>query len=281
MKTSEEMARSVMERAQAHRAATRKKVFTAAAATLCACVLIISAVTFKTPNKGSGANPLPVSKVNIRPAKIGLVNYAAASQTPVELEQGVMTPYAMEIRVHDIRGKTEEEVNTLYQADMEYAKELVQTTVGPTATHQWGIFHSQNTIVSTICAGHFFIEIEDYKQVEDVRMTLVGTGALAHVNQVDSDAVYQNSQSKEYIKDYWRVAIESYQTGGVSFIWHLSSETQQKLANDPTIPLSSFSDTITVTVNMKDGSKQMGIIDIQVADDGTVSATYRDDTKTE
>ena len=277
MKTSEEMARSVMDRARAHRAAVRRRVFTAATAALCVCVLIISAVVFKPPgtnNSNPNASPIPITKVNIRPAKIGLVRYAEENKTPVELEQGMQTPHAMEVQVHDIRNKTEEEASALLQAKEQYVEELMDKG----DTGNYFIHDSKNSIICCFCTGHFFIGIEDYKQVEDIRITLQGTGVLAWVNQLDEKEVYKNANTKEYYMDYWRVAIESYRNGGVSFVWLLSSETIHALSEDPTIPLSSCHDSIKVTVNMKDGSQQVGFIDIQVNDDGTVFATYRDNT---
>lgn len=283
MKTSEEMARSVINRAQAHRATVRRRVFTAASAALFACILTVSAVTFKTPttnDNNNNVNPVPATKINIRPAKIGLVRYGEENQAPVELKQGIQTPYAMEVRVHDIRNKTEEEVSAILESDKQYAKELVETHVNPGEAWQWDIFDNKNVIVTTICAGHFFIEIEDYKQVDNIRITLQGTGMLGQVGQLDSEEFFQNAKPKEYYMDYWRVAIDSYQNGGVGFIWMLSSETMQALGADPTIPLSTCCDSIKVVVNMKDGSQQVGFIDIQLDDEGNAYTTYHGDTKT-
>lgn len=279
MKTSEEMARSVLGRAKAKRAAKKRLLLTGAAAVLCVCALLISAVDFKTPTSVDGPQPLPVVKNELSPAKIALVRYAAEPEKPVALAQGVQTPYAMEIRVWDTREMTEEEIEDLKAAEEKYAKELVAEYLDPGEDYQFGVHDGKNAVVTMASAGHFFVEIEDYKQVENLRIFQSGDGALAHIGLLDQTVGWE-AREKEYGMDYWHVAIQSYQFGGVSFIWRLSSYSVHKLIEDPTIPLSSFSDTLTVTVNMKDGSQQVGIIDIRLSDDGEVFATYRGDTTT-
>ena len=274
MKTSEEMAQSVMRRAKAHRAAARKRIITAATAAACIC-LVLTAAFFISPGEIGSSQSASPNIPSVRLAKISLVAYAADAGTPKELAHGVTTPCSMEVRVHDIRDLSTEAAEAIVEADKAYAKELVKDTIEPGECYQWGVYSGNNAIISTICAGHFFIEIEDYKQVEDVHFTLIGTGALAHVSQVDGNVIYKNSQPKEYEMDYWRVAIQAYQTGGIGFIWVLSSHTQEIMNDDPTIPLSTLGDTITVTVNMKDGSQQTGIIDITLDDEGHVYATCR------
>ena len=55
----------------------------------------------------------------------------------------------------------------------------------------------------------------------------------------------------------------------------MSLETQETYVTDPSTPLSNLSDTITVTIHYKNGTKEIVMIDITVDDNGQVYMTQR------
>lgn len=55
----------------------------------------------------------------------------------------------------------------------------------------------------------------------------------------------------------------------------ISDEMYKTLKNDPDTPLSALCDTITVTINYKNGAKEIVVIDITVDDEGFVYMTQR------
>ena len=55
----------------------------------------------------------------------------------------------------------------------------------------------------------------------------------------------------------------------------MTYETISMFVQDPTTPLSTIRDTITVTIHYKNGTKEIVVIDVIVDDDGHVYMTQR------
>ena len=55
----------------------------------------------------------------------------------------------------------------------------------------------------------------------------------------------------------------------------MSLETQATYVTDPSTPLSNLSDTVTITIHYKNGTKEIVMIDITVDDNGQVYMTQR------
>ena len=281
MKTSEEMARSVMMRAKAKRAAQKRTLITTAAALMCVCCIGVGVwMAGRTPinsNDTLQVQPTdpqqtqPQSNVQLRPVKLSLLSFAAGSEDVVILENGIKTPGQTQIRVRDIRGMTEDEVQAAYEAEQKYGEtvgEQIREYFSDYAAHY---SDGPNGIVSCISAGCLVVPVEDSSLVENVRVTLTGNGKLCHVNVAENN--FDDDKPKEYIIESW-----NFRNGGAVMVWMLSEDMRWKLQNDPTIPLSSITSTITTTVNMKDGTTVTSVVDVTVDDEGFVYFTSRGET---
>lgn len=293
MKTSEEMAQSVMHRARVHKIARKRKIINITAAFLCVCGIGLFAITASrntepkpdTTQLQLNTNPTPdttPTQPNTLPtvsasdviddlpeARITLLHYLADGSRRVEVQKDANTPYRMQLRVRDLRGLTEDEAEKIVNEEMEYARKLVDEYHKPMEDNAWACYTGENGVVTSISAGRFLLKVDDPKMVESFQVSLSGDGQLWHIPAEYSTDV------RNYFVDAATVERYSLYAGGINMIWVLSSENCNKLAQDPSIPLSTFGDTITVTATYKDGTQQTDVIDIQIEDSGEVFAIYR------
>ena len=287
MKTSEEMARSVMTRAKAKRAAQKRNLITTAAALICVCGIGLGAwMAGRTPaNEADTLQTQPTTpqqtqpgdNVKLQPVRLSLLSFNTEGKEVVTLENGIKTPGQGQIRVMDLRGMTEDEIQAAYEAEQKYGE-----TVGKQIKEYFSDFVTQyssgtNGMVSFISAGCLVVPIEDPCQVENVRVTVIGNGKMASIAPSKEQQSLDYYENDEYPKEY--VAEKKHlRNGGVVMVWMLSEDMRWKLGNDPTIPLSSITSTITTTVHMKDGTQVTSVVDVSVDNEGFVYFTSRSET---
>lgn len=72
------------------------------------------------------------------------------------------------------------------------------------------------------------------------------------------------------------ITAEEWDEESSGFYWRNTAEMSQAIDANPDVPLSSYSDTITITVEYANGGKTINIIDITFDDDGNGTFTMRD-----
>lgn len=120
--------------------------------------------------------------------------------------------------------------------------------------HSFCQYSSNGAIITMLFAGRTGVMIEDFTLVEDVSITTTGVGDL-----VFSTAIYNNSNARLY-----------------EVTWLPSDETDQIIYEDPTVKPSQFRDTITFTITYKDGSVKTVIVDISFDDEGMAYIVQRE-----
>ena len=251
MKSYEEMTRSVLLRAEECTKRKKRNVkLTIAAACVSLAVLAVFAgnLLHKPAKTNEARNPrLSVFCVT-----------ASASQQRQPMMKGEQIPIGARMFVHDIEGLSSQEVLQLRIADQEYAKQMFEArkeelTWGPDwATTGWS---SEKTMVTTVFAGSFMLAVEDYQQVKNVSVT---TTEMGYTAQHGTD-LYDTTQ-----KD------------AVGFTWSLSQAGLKMLEKDPQMALSQIKDTVTVTVEFADETKEVAVVDISVDDEGLIYGTFQE-----
>ena len=273
MKTSEEMARSVMARAKAKRSAQKRNLITTAAALLCVCGIGAGVLMAgRTPGK-----PVDTTEpAALRPLKISLLAHAAETDDIVILESGIKVPGQQMIRVLDLQGMTEDEKQAAIKAEQDYAAAVVKEYEKPGEDNHRVFVKGKKALVTVISAGCLHVPIEDPGLVKNVRVSVSGDGQMWHMESVKASKAGERIPN-EYIAEGSKLHEEWAYCGGVNMIWMLSEEKKWELANDPTIPLSSITSTITTTVNMKDGTRMISVVDVTVDEEGFVYFTARNE----
>lgn len=279
MKTSEEMARSVMTRAKAKRAAQKRNLITTAAALICVCGIGLGAwMAGRTPDKPVDSLQNQTNPIGeLRPLRLSVLAHAAEADEILFLENGIKVPGQQMIRILDLRGMTEDEKQAAIEAEKEYAASVVKEYEKPGEDNHRCFVKGKKAMVTVISAGCLHVPIEDPELVENVRVSVSGDGQMWHIESVEDPKVGE-SFPNEYIAEGPQLREEWTYCGGVNMIWMLSEEKKWELANDPAIPLSSIVSTITTTVNMKDGTRLRSVVDVTVDEEGLVYFTSRSET---
>ena len=252
MKSYEEMTRSVLYRAEEERKARKRRSIklTALAAGICLAALAVFAGNMLQEPDGT-AEPW-------KPRVSMFCVTAGASEQRQVMMKGEQTPVGAQLFVRDIEGLSSQELLNLRIADEEHAKQMLahgneELSWGPNwATTAWC---SEKTMVTTVFAGSFTLSVEDYSQIKDVS---ISTTEIGYTSQYGTD-LYDTSK-----KD------------GVGFTWCLSQAGFKMLEEEPQMPLSQLKDTVTVTVEFADGTKEVAVVDISVDDEGLIYGTFQE-----
>ena len=250
MKSYEQMAESVLMREKIERAAQKKR--RGKIVTVAVCMCLTAMVVFF-----GGMTKRIVDGGDVRDPRVSVfcVTANAAEQRQKMIESETL-PYNAVLRVRDITGLGPEELNALRNADKEYAKQLAGENSFDYGGLDWGMTNrtTDQVMVSAICVGSFYMTVDDYAQIQDVTAT---TTQIGHASQYHTN--YYDASQKD----------------GIGISWALSETGVDMIEENPSMPLSQIKDTVTVTVEFKDGTKEIVIIDITVDDDGQIYGTFR------
>lgn len=250
MKSYEEMTDAVLRRAGVEKAAQkrRQKKITVAAVCMCVAALVVFA---------GARSALPTEEKESRDPRVSVfcVTASAADQRQ-EMVKSERLPYNAVIRVHDIAGLGELELQELREADKEYAEQIAGQNTDDYGNLDWSIASpgSDKVMVTTIFVGSYYLTVDDYSQIQEVTSTTTEIGWTA-----------------QHLTDYYDPSMRD----GVGITWGLSDVGFDMIEKDPDMALSKIKDTITVTVEFKDGSKDVVTIDITVDDDGQIYGTFQ------
>ena len=273
MKTYHEMTESVLEKAGTEilkkQRRCRNGVCIAASGLCLALLLTVLGMGLEQPPEISPTLPVdqPGLSVDATDApqpteqqakvKITYLSNIVGQTTQETVSPNVSMPLNGMIRIRDTRGLTEEEVDEARQEENAIANEFCLGGRG--SVIRWGYTGAITTIVSN---GGITLDFSDCSAVEnlEVETTEVGSvnrgASLSGPNPVKGEI-------------YWPSVREAY------FDWSISSEFAFALHKDPTIPLESIRDTITIKIDYANGTKETLIFDITVNEEGYIFVTQR------
>ena len=200
-----------------------------------------------------------------------------------KLEINDTFPFAYSVSVIDVRGMTEQEKSDVAKqcADAldEKTKEIIRNhSTKPFDTTAASVCSHENIIFGTVSLNSIKIDLKNKEKIESINIQCsTKWGAVEYIDEkncgVDEEkgVALVPPHGKEI-----EIAIEDYDEENGTLYWTNSVEMEEVLNNNPEIPLSTFKDTITFTVNYKDGQKAIGVIDVAFDDDGNAKFTCKD-----
>ena len=256
MKTSEEMTKAVLMRVKvenSRRSRMRNGVLCTATGLCMAALALFGGV--KLLNFWADTPPVLESEVTLPPVlqepRIMLLHSTTVGKAEESMIAGVQVPQAF-IRVRDITGMNADEVARACAEEEQYAKEF--------RVSSWYsgrmMFGGKRTLITIAHVGGLYVIPVDYEQVVDysVETTKIGS-AIIHRNPVKING-----------SDEVRTGLE--------VCWRFSDWMIDEIDQDPSMDLTEFRDTITVTVNFLDGSTEIVTIDMVIDNDGNLYAVY-------
>lgn len=312
MKTCEEMAHAVIRRADAHRAVRRKWIAGIAAAVLGVCVLGVGAASLygrkqptsptlsMSPTTEPIIAPTTTGSVEVQPTlgpveehqpifdgttRTVFMSTSTSGAGLVQLQEDISLPMRIQMIKRDLRGLSKAEVEALRQADSDYADSVI-AQLPKEKGYLWAQNNCKHVSITTIISGHFLISVEDRDTIETVRITTTGTGQLTNVPHSQAmnerleahrterpgenyDGPWEYEVNETNIRSYY--CLHPYNGIGIGWM----PDGRDVSVYDPDKPLSTFNDTITVTIRFKDGVVETHVIDLQFSEDGQGSAVYR------
>ena len=276
MKTYEEMAQSVLSRAKAHKT-LRNRWIVGSVAAVCAFGIGFGTLAMKPHNP----QPTPISEApTVEAPRITFLHTDGVETT--QLERGVKVPVKSQLRVRDVRGMTDEQVEAACLEEQEYAEQLIAT--GPEGTYgNWtqydGHDREHNLVLTYINVGKFVLNVTDPEQVERIHLSTKTGAVVMHAMPRTDDYLLDEEpfaypKPLEYAWDH--EAIQEYYyapSGGIPMGSSISSPLMHYLNENP-IPLSQISETLTFTVDFCDGTQETYVIDMIFNDNGEVYAMY-------
>lgn len=176
-------------------------------------------------------------------------------------------PIAQVFRIWDMRGMTDEEKKQTELEAEEFQKEFRNKYGKLSGEGKYGGSTYDHFITKELSAGHASIVILDGSQVKSVERETTGVFNLG-----ESYAIHH--QDVTVGKDEYAV---TFPAGSNRYFLNLTPtlETLKTIINDPSTPLSSFCETITITIHYNNGTKEIVVIDVTIDDDGQVYMTQR------
>lgn len=286
MKTYEEMAQSVLERAKTHRTIRKRRILgaTAAVCVLCICLGIMLAKapigsevpTLQTPT-ADNAVPTNQTQPTTTPIQAQVTLLYNDGTDVTYMDKDIVIPCRNQLRIQGISGLSKTEADAVAKAEQKYADDLVASY--PEAIGGgWCQYYGENIVMTSISAGYFILKIEDPKQVEKVYASTKGAVGLTNLLRAEDweyDPYATYPTPKEYmlnhdeVQQYYGVS-----SGGLAINWIFGNELM-RLFEEDLVPLSTLHDTITITVTYLDGTIETHAIDMLFEDDGEVYAIYQ------
>lgn len=257
MKTYEEMARSVMEKAQRHRRKQKRTMISVISSVAVFAVCLTAA--FAVWGEDSGI--WNMSGEDTWQPRLVLRCSATEFRNQEGLLEDVVSPLEFMLRVRDIRGMTPEQVNLVLEEEENYKDQWWQGEDGLQGERSYTRWGTDNAYISLFYNEFLYLAVSDFEQVKDftVKTTETGSATVVPYPYIDS----QDEGVTDAVKT------------GIHINWSLSDYTIDEIEKNPEIKLSEIKDTVSVSVEFEDGTTETAVIDITVDDEGQVYVTNK------
>lgn len=271
MKDYNEMAESVLQQAKI-RAAQRKhrrRVTTGLiAATLCVAILIavVGVGLNRNPTDGTISTE-PTQQDIIQPGKVYFLTANKEGDELTLMQPNMTLPTKSIIRVRSLKDLTKSEIAKAVSEESAYRAAFADK-YGNSDGGVYAWTQSDDVIIQYLSGGKASLILPDGSQIESVDRETTGMlGVEESWGGYDRDVTFGEGENAVTIpKGSYRAYLGFHVTGVVHEIFK----------NDPDTPLSTIRDTITVTINYKNGTKQIILIDVTLDDEGNVYMTQRE-----
>lgn len=200
----------------------------------------------------------------------GNVYFLTATEEGTELAplQANMTlPWDHVFYVRSLKGMTEEEVRQVIEEENQKVGDFREKYEGLIGEGRYDTYYSRNAVVRYYSAGMASLILLNNSQIE--RVDREATGVL---RVGDKNLALQEDHT--FGEGAYAVTVP----GGSLRIYldcGMTEETRKIFEENPETPLSTISETITLTIHYKNGTKEIVVIDVTVDDDGQIYMTQR------
>lgn len=289
MKNYEQMAEDVLRRAAEYTVHRKRNQRIAATAAAFACLSLLIAVNIimvgmeDTPfienpaqigsHQTEGSKP-QVQNPNTVPGgdtfgDYGFVLLAARTMTApgTPLEHDLQLPLNYSLRVRDFRGASDLERLKAELEERELFKAMMDEGLDGASMKLGNCTNRENYMISFVRTGCFRLWITDRNSVE--RISIKSTTKYGQIDVSLSNNTFPKGHEvtllPEDIPEWdWK--------HGLRINWKYSDAVLEALDENPSMPLSEFSDLLVFTVEFSDGSVEERKVEVLILDNGEVMA---------
>ena len=209
---------------------------------------------------------------------ITFLHAIADGSQKTKLIENVRFPYRTLIRLRDISGMDDEQFSVVYKEEQNFMDGLFSQY--PEEARNWGRYRGKDVLITTISAGSFILQLNDPEAVKSVEISVTNMGYVSLLPRIESYRCVANNRHNIYLDEKAIEQAIQPSVGGLTMFWQISNQVASMIKEDPSLPLSSIQDTITVRICLKDGSEEACSVDMIVEDSGDVYAIFRGRTVT-
>ena len=265
----------------------RNRQVTLSITAFCLAFAIIFGVGFisqpqtPAPRQNTTENTIPQNKtVNAFIMVASAANSESTETATVNktLELNEEYPYEVYLKVRDIRGLSDAETSKIEnELDDVFNKYCAEKKID---TWKAGLCASENIIMTVCTFNEFKLDLEDTENIKSIN--------VKNTSKYGQMVYYANRHFEEVVTDEgnkinlnWKAGNDVTIDGSCfdfendSFYWDHTDEMEKAFDKNINIPFSTFNDMITFTVEYKDGSKAIGVVDLVFDDSGNATAVCK------
>ena len=255
-------------------------------ATVAMAVMIAMVLGISIPTKNNSAPQIEKTQGIDNNVKgfIMVANAANGEEAFETLEINETFPFAYSISFVDVRGMSEEERSDVVKRCADELQDKIEKQMKlleiDNTEYSFGTVYSHEDVVFTaVISNSIKLDLKDKENIKSINVK--NSSEWGYVEYYDGyNFIYDEKTKKEmlYIPHGREITIDinDYDLESGGFHWKNSAEMEMAINDNLDIPLSTFKDTITFTVEYKNGSKAIGIIDVSFNDEGDASFICRD-----
>ena len=242
---------------------------------------------FNPPPNGNTTSTVSVEQDKNENASVkGFILVAGAAEDAQEyrtLEINEKFPFAYSISFVDVRGLSEEEIEKVAKQCSDDLDNIMESHLEDSnAEFSVGTVYSHENLIFTAWASNSIkLDLEDTDKIKAIKVKNSTEWGYVEYLCDNQRAKYDEVTGEVKLPiiphgNDITIDVNDYITNNGRFQWRNSAEMELAINENPEIPLSTFGDTITFSVEYKDGSKAIGIIDVVFDDNGNATFTSRD-----
>lgn len=260
---------------------TRSRILgkvTAGAIALCLIFAMVFGLNLPTstttPNAEGQSQTIQQNQVKINP----FIMVASAIETEAEfktLNLNDAFPFAYKISLIDVRGMNKSDREKIYLNERDSAIDYSEAVGNSRVTVRGA---GENVILTEYYANYIKLDLKNIENVKSINAkTSTKWGQIEYYDTklIETEIEKGNTTPIPHGQEI-TISAEQYHNDCEGFSWKNTAEMTQAIDENPDTPLSMYSDTITFTVEYKDGSKEIGIIDVVFDDEGNGSFISRE-----
>ena len=184
-------------------------------------------------------------------------------------------PFAYKISLIDVRGMNKSDRDKIYLNERDSAIDYSEAVGNSRVTVRGA---GENVILTEYYANYIKLDLKNIENVKSINAkTSTKWGQIEYYDTklIETEIEKGNTTPIPHGQEI-TISAEQYHNDCEGFSWKNTAEMTQDIDENPDTPLSTYSDTITFTVEYKDGSKEVGIIDVVFDDEGNGSFISRE-----